>query len=330
MIYHVFTIKIEKLRYNRLKGGMIMHKSFNQKIVKKTIATMLVFVMVFSFMPNIVVAFNTNTISEIISDMNTSETLEKHLRKESEKAKTKEPVIVGELETERTLIEKHFIMSDGSIMASIFPSNIHYEKDGKFFDVDNTLEEIMDTKETLKRKIEESVKQDEKINTIENEEIPTQEEKNEIVTDMLENIEEITGENRNQELNNEDLQKNNADETTEQIENVKKQVEITTKHPIQEFEMDIEQKENNSSEMGEKQDIIEEQKSQKQIPKNETQQISKEQSLKIAKEQAKETKVYTNKTGNAKINFTNKTYGYNLGSIESEEHIITWGLQNSL
>ena len=201
-----------------------MQKHLSPKKLKKTIATILVFVMVFQFVPNIVIAVNMNAvINKAETKADATKSLEEHLEKESKERKKTEPIIIGELEEERTYTEKHFLRSDGSIVASIFPSNVHYEKDGKFLDVDNTLEEITDTKETLK---------------------------------------------------------------------------IEDKDIMKEMETEINTKE---------------------------QKIDK----KLIKEQIKETKIYKNKVGNAKINFTNKTNGYNLGSIESEGYTIKWGLENS-
>ena len=130
---------------------MNMQKHLSPKKLKKTIATILVFVMVFQFVPNIVIAVNMNAvINKAETKADATKSLEEHLEKETKERQKTEPIIIGELEEERTYTEKHFLRSDGSIVASIFPSNVHYEKNGKFLDVDNTLEEVTDTKETLK------------------------------------------------------------------------------------------------------------------------------------------------------------------------------------
>lgn len=119
-----------------------MNKKIENKILKKTIATMLLFVMVFQFVPNIVIAINQTT-----KDEETLERMNEHIKKTTEENAEKEPTVIGELEDQRTLNEKHFLMSDGTILATIFPNNIHYEKEGKLLDVDNTLEEVLDQKE---------------------------------------------------------------------------------------------------------------------------------------------------------------------------------------
>lgn len=59
----------------------------------------------------------------------------------NEKEKIEEIKVVGEIEEKRTLNEKHYLMSDGTINAAIYPENVHYEKNGKMIDIDNTLVE---------------------------------------------------------------------------------------------------------------------------------------------------------------------------------------------
>lgn len=204
-----------------------MYKCTKTKILKKTIATMLLFVMVFQFIPNIVIA-----VTQEVDEEKILQSMEEHIRKTEKELEEKEPVIIGELEEERTLNEKHFLRTDGTIVATIFPNNIHYEKNGKLLDVDNTLEEITDTQETLRRIDEATIQEKIKLNSSSN------------------TIQQIT--------------------------------------------------------------------------------TPKDTYIKIAEEMSKDTKVYTNKTGNTKIDFTNKTMGFNLGSMESDGHRITWGLQNSM
>ena len=52
-----------------------------------------------------------------------------------------EPVIVEEDIDLRGAYEKHFIMSDGSTMAVLYNEPVHYEEDGQWFEIDNTLVE---------------------------------------------------------------------------------------------------------------------------------------------------------------------------------------------
>ncbi|MCI8361940.1 MAG: hypothetical protein HFJ41_02105 [Clostridia bacterium] len=49
--------------------------------------------------------------------------------------------IIGEIIEKRTLNQKHFLQEDGNVITNIYPSSIHYEKDGKLVDINNSLEE---------------------------------------------------------------------------------------------------------------------------------------------------------------------------------------------
>ena len=61
-----------------------MQKHLSPKKLKKTIATILVFVMVFQFVPNIVIAVNMNAvINKAETKADATKSLEEHLEKES-------------------------------------------------------------------------------------------------------------------------------------------------------------------------------------------------------------------------------------------------------
>lgn len=55
-------------------------------------------------------------------------------------ASEKEPEIIGEDEARRDETTKHFIMSDGSRKAVKYSQPVHYRENGKWVDIDNTLE----------------------------------------------------------------------------------------------------------------------------------------------------------------------------------------------
>ncbi len=57
-----------------------------------------------------------------------------------DEASEKEPEIIGEDETRRDETTKHFIMSDGSRKAVKYSQPIHYRENGRWVDIDNTLE----------------------------------------------------------------------------------------------------------------------------------------------------------------------------------------------
>jgi len=52
---------------------------------------------------------------------------------------TEEIEVIGEIKEKRTLNEKHYLLSDGSMKAVIYPENVHYEENGELVDIDNTL-----------------------------------------------------------------------------------------------------------------------------------------------------------------------------------------------
>lgn len=60
---------------------------------------------------------------------------EKNRNKEDEKLRK----ILGEDISKRKLNEKTFLMSDGSSLVAVYPSNVHYEKNGRLEDIDNRL-----------------------------------------------------------------------------------------------------------------------------------------------------------------------------------------------
>jgi len=259
-----------------------MNNSKKTKFLSKTIATMVLFAMVFQFVPNIVMA-----IDEKLQETNNevSKIVEPPIPQISEEEK--EPVVIGEIEGDRTLNEKHFLMSDGTIVASIFASNIHYEKDGKLLDINNTLEEVKDTKESLKvsgleidqAKDVDSLKQENTVDTTNQEDSAGTD-----ALDSVQNTDDILLQDNNAEINNTLIQDNN--------------IETNNLDEIQVV---------NLQNIGN---------------------VSQAERLAEA-ENKKETEVYKNVSGNAKVNFTNKTNGYNLGSMESNGYTITWGLLNS-
>ncbi|MBO5321875.1 MAG: RICIN domain-containing protein, partial [Clostridia bacterium] len=54
-----------------------------------------------------------------------------------------EAEILYEITEKRDVNTKHFAMSDGTIKACVYPEDVHYKKDGKYLDINNTLVEIV-------------------------------------------------------------------------------------------------------------------------------------------------------------------------------------------
>ncbi len=129
----------------------------------KTIAVLCVIVMVFCFAPMNVFA---NTIRESLLNKEMLEKLPVLAKQESQDETYKTKKIIAEDVDKRTSNEKHYILEDGTRVVAIYPSNVHYQEDGKFIDIDNTLETKTDTEETLKLS-EEILKTEEKANKVE-------------------------------------------------------------------------------------------------------------------------------------------------------------------
>ena len=47
--------------------------------------------------------------------------------------------VVGEVTENRTAYSKEFILSNGLHMAAVYPEPVHYQEDGKWLEIDNTL-----------------------------------------------------------------------------------------------------------------------------------------------------------------------------------------------
>lgn len=72
---------------------------------------------------------------ENVADIDIEET-----KNSNEDESESEPEIIGEDESRRDETTKHFIMSDGSRKAVKYSQPVHYRANGKWVDIDNTLE----------------------------------------------------------------------------------------------------------------------------------------------------------------------------------------------
>lgn len=50
--------------------------------------------------------------------------------------------LIGEITEKRSLNQKNFLQTDGTILTAIYPTNVHYELNGELVDIDNSLEDI--------------------------------------------------------------------------------------------------------------------------------------------------------------------------------------------
>ncbi len=95
--------------------------------IKKLVAFVLCITMVFTAIPVVASAKDVSTIAT------TPQT-----------DASAEPYIVCEIVEKREKDTKHFLMSDGSIVACVYPQAVHYEEDGEFKSIDNSLETTVD------------------------------------------------------------------------------------------------------------------------------------------------------------------------------------------
>ena len=79
---------------------------------------------------------NKTQIPEIIAEEQNSKSTTELTNSEAETE------IIGEITEKRTLNQKHFLQNDGSVVAAIYPTDVHYEQDGRLVDIDNSLEYI--------------------------------------------------------------------------------------------------------------------------------------------------------------------------------------------
>lgn len=110
------------------------------KFLKRSLSTILVFALLINLLPLNVLALDVpNSISsepsrsEIISDtpitIDTSVTGDQEVSVE----------VIGEDISKRNEFYKEFILSNGLRLATIYPDAIHYEEDGQWKEIDNTL-----------------------------------------------------------------------------------------------------------------------------------------------------------------------------------------------
>ncbi len=108
------------------------------KKLLKVISIILAVIMFVQIIPTSVVALAADELTEI-------ETIEPDISDEVEE--TPEAVILGEDESRREESVKHYIMSDHTYKAVRYSSPVHYEQEGEWVDIDNTLadEEAQDS-----------------------------------------------------------------------------------------------------------------------------------------------------------------------------------------
>lgn len=139
--------KTHIINKNKKRGDFMTKRLWQKHFFTKTIALLCIIVMVFCFAPMNVFAYTIRKNLEEKESISSTPVVARDLTQETEYKKQK---IIAEDTEKRTSNEKHYILEDGTKVAAIFPSNVHYQENGNFLDIDNTLEIKEDTKETLK------------------------------------------------------------------------------------------------------------------------------------------------------------------------------------
>lgn len=117
----------------------------------KGIYISLIIVVIFNTMPLSVLAEEINIYEEVdvYENYNQEEVLEEGSDLNTEEVNIYDErkdvfEIIGEDKTKREKNVKHFNLSNGNVQASVYTEAVHYEKDGKWEDIDNRLSEVND------------------------------------------------------------------------------------------------------------------------------------------------------------------------------------------
>ena len=89
-------------------------------------------------------------VMPMVSAQDTGENVTQPVISEDNNYTASEPYIVGELTEKRTENEKQFLMSDRTVMAAVYDTSVHYQKDGKWDNIDNSLSEKTDPDDSEK------------------------------------------------------------------------------------------------------------------------------------------------------------------------------------
>lgn len=123
----------------------------NLKTIMKSVAITLIFIILLQLCTPIAIGVqlenNVQKLGKIASEQANDKNIQN--KKETKEISETEPEIIGEIVEKRKLNEKHFLQSDGTIIAAVYPRDVHYEEDGKLIDIDNTLETINESDKNI-------------------------------------------------------------------------------------------------------------------------------------------------------------------------------------
>lgn len=90
---------------------------------------------------------------KVTKEANVEETHENNeVGTREEKQKELQEHTIGEIIEKRTTNEKHFLQDDGTIIASVYPYDVHYNSNGELLDINNSLQEISEDEGMLENK----------------------------------------------------------------------------------------------------------------------------------------------------------------------------------
>ena len=104
----------------------------------KVLSLILAVIMTVQLIPQSVFSAAAQGISEALEE---ETIIYENEEQETETKAEKELTVIGEDKSRREANVKHYIMNDGSMMAVSYSQDVHYEENGEWIDIDNTLSE---------------------------------------------------------------------------------------------------------------------------------------------------------------------------------------------
>ena len=104
----------------------------------KLLSLILAVIMTVQLIPQSVFSAAAQSISEALEE---ETIINENDGQEIETEAEKELMVIGEDKSRREANVKHYIMSDGSMMAVSYSQDVHYEENGEWIDIDNSLSE---------------------------------------------------------------------------------------------------------------------------------------------------------------------------------------------
>ena len=104
-----------------------------KNLKKKIVALALIIIILFNL--------SSTSIAGTIKIFKNDNKKEEIVRSETEEKNESTEKIIGEQIEKRKINEKYFKLNNGNTLVAIYPTKVHYEKNGKMVEINNTLEE---------------------------------------------------------------------------------------------------------------------------------------------------------------------------------------------